>query len=196
MIVSLRGRVLEAGPGTVVLDVGGVGYGLQATASAVRLAAAADRGGSELTLVAHTHVREDALQLFGFASSQEKRLFEILLGISDVGPKLALAVVSAYSPDQLRRAALAGDSALFTSIKGVGRKIASRLVVELQDKLAPSGPIAADGPPPSDDHARAREALVGLGLSTAEAEQALRDVDDAVPVEERVRLALSGRRTA
>jgi Holliday junction DNA helicase RuvA len=197
MIVSLRGRVLEVGPATVVLDVGGVGYGVQATAAAVRRAAAAQRAGDEVTLVTHTHVREDALALFGFAGSEEKRLFELLLGIADVGPKLALTIVSAYTPEQIRRAALAGDARLFTSIKGVGRKIAARLVVELKDKLGGAQLAPADPPPaPDDEHAHAREALVALGLSVAEAEEALRDVSATLAVEQRVRLALAARRTA
>jgi Holliday junction DNA helicase RuvA len=196
MIVSLRGQVLEAGPATVVLDVGGVGYGVQATASAVRAAAAAERAGRELTLVIHTHVREDAIQLFGFSGSEEKRLFELLLGVAEIGPKLALAIVSAYSPAQIRRAALSGDAALFTSIKGVGRKIASRLVVELGDRLGGAPLAVAQPAPDGDEHGQAREALVALGLSVAEAEEALRDVDSTLPVERRVRLALAARRTA
>lgn len=196
MIVSLRGRVLEVGPATVVLDVGGVGYGIQATASAVRRAAAAQRGGEELTLVTHTHVREDALALFGFSGSEEKRIFELLLSIAEIGPKLALAVVSAYSPEQIRRAARAGDAALFTSIKGVGRKIAARLVVELGDRLGGEPLAAAEPADASDEHLQAREALAGLGLSVAEAEEALRSVDPALPVERRVRLALAARRSA
>jgi holliday junction DNA helicase RuvA len=190
MIASLRGRVARVGPGSVVLEVGGVGYLLAATASACRLASDSE---DELRLVTHLHVREDALQLYGFASAGERELFELLLGVSGVGPKAALAIVSGYAPDQIRRAVASGDHALFTSIPGIGRRTAERVVIDLKDKVG--APIAEGGRPatPTDDHTAAREALVGLGMSVAEAEAALRDVDDDLPVGERVRAALAGR---
>jgi holliday junction DNA helicase RuvA len=193
MIASLRGRVASVGPGTVVLDVGGVGYLLSATASARRLAADAE---SEVTLVTHLHVREDALQLFGFAGAAERELFELLLSVSGVGPKAALAIVSGYAPDQIRRAVASGDHALFTSISGIGRKTAERVVIDLKDKVgSPVPDRGSDGRVPLDDHAAAREALVGLGMSVAEAEAALRDVEADLPVADRVREALAGKAT-
>jgi holliday junction DNA helicase RuvA len=192
MIASLRGRVAAHGGGVVVLDVGGVGYRLATTASATRIAAGAGTG--EVTLLTHMHVREDALTLFGFASEAERTLFELLLGVSGVGPKAALAIVSGYAPDQVRRAVATGDHALFTSIPGIGRRTAERVVIDLKDKVG--GPVAGAastaGPAPADPHTAARDALVGLGMSVAEAEAALRPVDADLPVEERVRLALSG----
>jgi Holliday junction DNA helicase RuvA len=188
MIASLRGRASELGEGALLVDVGGVGYLVQATAAALRRARAAS---GELTLLVHTHVREDALQLFGFASADERRLFELLLGVRDVGAKLALAIVSAYEPDRLERAVAAGDLALFTSIRGVGRKTAERILLDLKDKVGASPAHAGVAPlPAGDDHAAAREALVGLGLSVPEAEHALRAVDRELPVAERVRAAL------
>lgn len=193
MIASLRGRVASVGPGTVVLDVGGVGYLLSATASARRLAADAE---AEVTLVTHLHVREDALQLFGFAGAAERELFELLLSVSGVGPKAALAIVSGYAPDQIRRAVASGDHALFTSISGIGRKTAERVVIDLKDKVgSPVPDREGDRRVPLDDHAAAREALVGLGMSVAEAEAALRDVEADLPVADRVREALAGRAT-
>lgn len=192
MIAELRGRVSRIDASSVVLDVHGVGYLLSATASARRLAA--DAGGDEVTLVTHLHVREDALQLFGFAGSAERELFELLLGVSGVGPKAALAIVSGYAPDQIRRAVAVGDHALFTSINGVGRKTAERVVIDLKDKVG-SVPASDDGVAaiPVDDHTAARDALVGLGMSVAEAESSLRDVDPELEVGERVRAALAGR---
>jgi Holliday junction DNA helicase RuvA len=193
MIASLRGRVVTSAAGVTVLDVAGVGYRLATTTSASRRAAAA--GDGEVTLLTHLHVREDALQLFGFASDAERSLFELLLGVSGIGPKAALAIVSGYEPDQIRRAVQSGDYALFTSIPGIGRRTAERVVIDLKDKvgglvLPTSG---GDAPAPAgDDHTAARDALVGLGMSVAEAEAALRPVDEGLPVEERVRLALSG----
>jgi Holliday junction DNA helicase RuvA len=190
MIASLRGRVAKVAPGAVVLEVGGVGYALAATASACRVASDAE---SEITLVTHLHVREDALQLFGFAAAGERELFELLLGVSGVGPKAALAIVSGYAPDQIRRAVASADHALFMSIPGIGRRTAERVVIDLKDKVgSPLAEATRSGLPP-DDHTAAREALVGLGMSVAEAESALRDVDDELPVGERVRAALAGR---
>jgi holliday junction DNA helicase RuvA len=191
VIASLRGRVSATRPGAIVLDVGGVGYLVAATASAVRRAGDAD--GDEITIHTHLHVREDTLQLYGFASTAERSLFELLLGVSGVGPKAALAIVSGFAPDQIRRAVATGDHALFTSIPGIGRRTAERVVVDLKDKVgaveSAAAPAEGGG---GDGHAAARDALVGLGMSVAEAEAALRDVDEDAPIEERVRLALAG----
>jgi Holliday junction DNA helicase RuvA len=183
--------VLERGGGRIVLDVGGVGYLLSATSSAVRLAVP---DGEEISLVTHLHVREDALTLFGFAIQAERELFELLLGVSGVGPKVALAIVSGYAPDQIRRAISTSDHALFTSISGIGRKTAERVVIDLKDKIGPLPAAAADVVPaaPGNGHTHARDALVGLGMSVAEAEAALASVDEELPVEDRIRLALSG----
>ena len=191
MIAMLRGRAIERGEGRIVLDVGGVGYLLAATSSAIRLAIP---DGDEVTLVTHLHVREDAMTLFGFANSAERALFELLLGVSGVGPKAALAIVSGYAPDQIRRAIATADHALFTSISGIGMKTAERVVIDLKDKVGslPSAPDTAPEPMIADDHTAAREALVGLGLSVAEAEAALRGIDAELPVGERVRMALTG----
>jgi holliday junction DNA helicase RuvA len=192
VIASLRGLVTHAGPGRVVLDVGGVGYELATTASAARLAAAAT--GDELTLVTHLHVREDALQLYGFASLAERTLFELLLGVSGVGPKAALAIVSGFEPDQIRRAVATGDHALFTAIPGIGRRTAERGVIDLKDKVGalPQADVVGPGPAADGSHVAARDALVGLGMSVQEAEEALRGVDEDMPAEERVRTALRG----
>src|SRR5206468_2045222 len=186
------GRVAATRPGAVVLDVGGVGYLVAATTSAVRRAGEAD--GGEITIHTHLHVRDDALQLYGFASPAERSLFELLLGVSGVGPKAALAIVSGYAPDQIRRAVTTGDHALFTSISGVGRRTAERVVIDLKDKVgAPAAAEpAATAAGEATGHTAARDALVGLGMSVTEAEAALRAVDEELPVEERVRLALAG----
>jgi holliday junction DNA helicase RuvA len=191
MIAMLRGRAIERGEGRIVLDVGGVGYLLAATSSAIRLAVP---DGEEVTLVTHLHVREDAMTLFGFANSAERALFELLLGVSGVGPKAALAIVSSYAPDQIRRAIATADHALFTSITGIGMKTAERVVIDLKDKIGalPSAPDTVPEPVIADDHTAAREALVGLGMSVAEAEAALRGIADDLPVGERVRMALAG----
>jgi Holliday junction DNA helicase RuvA len=189
VIASLRGIVAERRAGQVVLDVGGVGYLLQTTSSAARMSVP----GEEVTLVTHLNVREDALTLFGFAESAERSMFELLLGVSGVGPKAALAIVSGYAPDQVRRAIATSDHALFTSISGIGKRTAERIVIDLKDKIGALPAAEEPGPAaPAGGHTAARDALVGLGMSVNEAEAALRNVDEELPVEERIRLALAG----
>jgi Holliday junction DNA helicase RuvA len=184
VIARLRGRPVARRADGLVLDVGGVGYLVQATPTALR--AAAD--GEEVTLETYLHVREDALQLYGFADGEERELFEHLLSVSGVGPKVALAIVSGSRPAELRRAIALEDTARFEAIPGIGRKTAQRVVLELKEKLASSAsvPAAGGGAP----ELVARDALVELGYSLVEAERALADVDPGLPPEERVRLAL------
>ena len=166
-----------------MLDVGGVGYLLAVTPTAARKAVGAD----EVTLETYLHVREDALQLYGFADGEERELFGNLLSVSGVGPKVALAIVSGSRPAELRRAIALEDTARFEAIPGIGRKTAQRVVLELKEKLA-SGVTALEAGPSGE--LVARDALVELGYSLVEAERALADVDPELPPEERVRLAL------
>ena len=130
MIARLRGTVAARTTAGVVIDVGGVGY-LVAATPRVRA-----RVGEETTVETYLHVREDALQLYGFASADERELFELLLGVSGVGPKVALAIVSGSTPDELRRAIVREDTARFEAIPGIGRKTAQRVVLELKEKMA------------------------------------------------------------
>jgi holliday junction DNA helicase RuvA len=184
MIARLRGRFAGDTADGVIVDVGGVGYLLHATGSARRRA----REAGEVTLETHLHVREDALQLYGFASADERELFEHLLSVSGVGPKVALAIVSGSTPAELRRAIVREDTARFQAIPGIGKKTAERVVLELREKIGVEADIvtvAAGG-----DALVARDALVELGYSVVEAERALADVDPELSVEERVRLAL------
>ena len=187
MIARLRGRPVAFDADGLVLDVNGVGYRLLATASALGKA----DGQDEVTLETHLYVRDDALQLFGFATAEERKLFEQLQGVAGIGPKVALAIVSAYAPAELRRAIVADDADLFQSIPGIGRKLAQRVVLELKETI---GTLDVSGGPPvagaGDGHFVAREALVELGYSVAEAEQRLSEVDPDLPPPERVRRAL------
>jgi len=166
-----------------VLDVNGVGYLVAATPSVLRRAGA----GSEVTVETYLHVREDALQLYGFADAEERELFVHLLTVSGVGPKVALAVVSGSPAAELRKAIALGDHARFQAIPGIGKKTAERIVLELEGSLAEAVPISASGGP---IELTARDALVELGYTLVEAEQALATVDPELPVEERVREAL------
>jgi Holliday junction DNA helicase RuvA len=180
MIARLRGRLAGRAGGGLVVDVNGVGYLVHAAPSVHRL------GGGEITIEIHTIVREDALQLYGFASSEERELFELLLGVSGVGPKVALAIVSGSTPAELRRAIARDDVKRFQAIPGVGLKTAQRVVLDLKEKLSVADALAPD----ADDATLAREALVNLGWSLLDAERALAAVDAALPVEEQVREAL------
>ena len=185
MIARLRGTPVSSSADGLILDVGGVGYLLAATPAAARMAAGAD----EVTLETYLHVREDALQLYGFADAEERELFSHLLSVSGVGPKVALAIVSGSGPAELRRAIALEDTARFEAIPGIGRKIAQRVVLELKEKLA-SAALAPDASGIVPPELVARDALVSLGFSLLEAERALADIDAALSPEERIRLAL------
>jgi Holliday junction DNA helicase RuvA len=183
MISRLRGKPAGRTLDGLVIDVGGVGYLVSATPSVLRRA----DGASEVIVETYLHVREDALQLYGFADAAERTLFVQLLGVSGIGPKVALAVVSSASPEELQRAIALRDSARFQAIPGIGKKTAERIVLELEGSLAE--PVSV----PTGDAPRelvARDALVELGYSIVEAEQALAGVDPDLPAEERVREAL------
>jgi holliday junction DNA helicase RuvA len=186
MIARLRGQPVASTSDGLLLDVGGVGYLLAATPSAVRLCnqGGAD-GATEVVVETYLHVREDALQLYGFADRSERDLFIQLLSVNGVGPKVALAIVSGSPAEELRRAIVREDAARFQAIPGIGKKTAERIVLELREKMAVSA-VA----PSLDTHTVARDALVELGYSLADAERALAATDaDATP-EERVRQAL------
>ncbi len=186
MIARLRGTPVVRDADGLVLEVAGVGYRLHATPSALRKA----DGVEEVVVETHLHVREDALQLYGFADAAERELFEQLLAVSGVGPKVALAIVSGYSPAELRRAIVREDAALFQTIPGIGKKTAQRVVLELRERIAPLAAVEAPHLGPGDGHAVARDALVELGFTAAEAEQRLAETDPDLPPAERVREAL------
>lgn len=181
MIARLTGRPAGLRGDSLVLEVGGVGYLVTATQSALRKAQGAD----EVTVEVYTHVRDDALQLYGFAQPAERELFEHLLSVSGVGPKVALAIVSGSTPADLRRAIALEDITRFVAIPGIGKKTAQRVVLELKEKLG----TAVEVPAPVTDLV-ARDALVELGYSVADAERALAGVDPELPAEQRVREAL------
>ena len=131
MIARLRGRAVASTAEGLVLDVGGVGYLVAATPSAVRMASRAD----EVTVETYMHVREDALQLYGFADRAERELFVQLLTVNGIGPKVALAIVSGSPAEELRRAIVREDVARFVAIPGIGKKTAERIVLELKEKM-------------------------------------------------------------
>ena len=183
MIARLRGRAVASTAEGLVLDVGGVGYLVAATAAAVRKA----NDGDEVTVETYLHVREDALQLYGFADRAERELFVQLLSVNGIGPKVALAVVSGSPPAELRRAIVREDVARFQAIPGIGKKTAERIVLELKEKIGGDDVVTTFGPKAD---LVARDALVELGWSVLEAEQALAQTDPDAAPEERVRQAL------
>jgi Holliday junction DNA helicase RuvA len=180
MIARLRGKAVASTPEGLILDVNGVGYLVAATPSAVRKA----NGAEEATVETYTHVREDTLQLYGFADRAERELFVQLLSVNGIGPKVALAIVSGSPADELRRAIVREDTARFVAIPGIGKKTAERIVLELKEKIGTVERLNPVG------DLMARDALVELGWSMLDAERALADVDETLPIEEQVRLAL------
>ncbi len=192
MIVTLTGTVSEHLSGMVVLDVRGIGYGLQVTnEDAGRLP-----GGTSTKLYVYEHIREQAYDLYGFVSLDTKQLFMQLLEVNGVGPKMALNVLSIGSGSEVRTAIAGGDVKFIQQAQGVGKRVAERIVVELKDKvglegvdLSTTGLLQGEGMILKDE---AAEALVSLGFSPQDAAQALKDIDPSLPTEERVKLALRG----
>lgn len=195
MIVHVSGTLAHKSPAEVVIDVGGLGYALAVPTSSYEKLPAV---GKPVKLLAHLQVREDAQTLYGFATEAERTLFRTMIAVSGVGPKLALAALSAMPPEALRDHILEGDASVLTRIPGVGKKTAERLVVELRDRLADldgfEAASAVGGGDGASVRADARAALESLGFSRAEAEKrirkALRDTSGAVSAEELIRLAL------
>jgi Holliday junction DNA helicase RuvA len=183
VIASLEGRVAEKTAGRVVLDVGGVGYDI---AVPVSTAAGLPGIGRRVRLFTRMHVRDDALLLFGFASTDERGLFDLLVTVNGIGPKVALAFLSALAPEALRRAVASGDVAALTVVPGVGKKVAQRVVLDLKDRLG-GDVVVLDGP-----LVDVREALLSLGLTPQEAGEAVGSLPpgDGRPVEELLREAL------
>ena len=194
MIASLAGRLVEADADGLVVEVGGVGLRVHASAAATR---AAREHPQAVQLQTHLVVREDALTLYGFATQRERGLFVALLGVSGLGPAKALALLSGYPVDTLQRGIATGDLALLASVSGIGKRTAERIVVELRDKLGAialesvttTGGVAAVT---DDPHLAARDALVALGFAVGEAETALAGTQGAT--EQRVKDALAALR--
>lgn len=164
MIAFLDGRISEKGAGSVVLDVGGVGYEIAVPVSTI---ASLPAVGRPVRLFTRLHVRDDAMLLFGFGSADERSLFDLLVTVNGIGPKVALAFLSALTPDALRRAVISGDLAALTVVPGVGKKVAQRVVLDLKDKFG-GDVVVLEGP-----LVDVREALLSLGLSPQEAGEAI-----------------------
>jgi Holliday junction DNA helicase RuvA len=194
VIARLSGVVLEKRGDSAVLDVQGVGYRVHLSLQSL---AGLPPEGARAQLRCYTHVREDALQLFGFLTAEEEELFHFLISVSQVGPKLALNILSGMPAPELASAILHGELARLTKISGVGKKTAERLVVELKDRIGKSGLAAvrpSQPPPPSGPDAALLSALVNLGYRPAAAERTVetvrRNLGAAAPLEDQLREAL------
>ena len=190
MIASIRGTLLSIGPDHLVVETGGVGFLIFAPRPVL---AGLGLPGSAVQLHTNLQVREDSLTLYGFATAEQRQLFETLLGVSGVGPKVALNLLSAGSPDEMRAAIAAGDVARLSRVPGIGKKTAERLVLELRGKLDIRGlPAVGATPAVMAVNAELAEMLVGLGFSAAEANAAIASLPADAPasIEDRLRLAL------
>ena len=180
MIAFLRGRVLDKQPNRIILDVSGVGYDVQIPLSTFY---EVGEEGTEVSLRIYTHVREDALQLYGFISDVERQVFERLIGISGIGPKLAIAVLSGMDSRELIVAVQRADVARLTSIPGIGKKTAERIVLELKDRLTQLAAPAVVGPaaPSAGDRLRIDllSALQNLGYHRQQVERVITSVTSA-----------------
>jgi Holliday junction DNA helicase RuvA len=183
VIASVRGVVTHVAPDGAVIEVGGVGLAVHCAATTL----AGLRTGSPARLATSLVVREDSLTLYGFADDDEKRVFELLQTASGVGPRLAQAVLAVHSPDVVRKAIANADTVTLTQVPGIGKKGAERLVLELRDRIGPVA-VGADGATGIVGGAwteQVRQALVGLGWTASQADQAVaavaETVDDAAP---------------
>lgn len=186
MIARLRGRVEAIGSDRLVLDIGAISLTVQVPVTlAVRL-----QPGQTVALFTHLHVREQEIALFGFADEEELQLFQLLITVDGIGPRLALNILSSLSPDSLRLAVANEEPALLTRVPGIGIKTARKILFHLKDRLAPTDLTAM--PAPTADDTTVIEALTALGYSVVEAQRAVQAVPrEVVGVEERLRAALA-----
>ena len=196
MIYCLTGKILKKTLDTVVISCAGVGYAAQVpTTTAEALPAA----GHEATLYTVLSVSENDVALYGFASEDQRACFKLLTSVSGVGPKAGLAILSILTPEKVAMAASSGDHKAFTAASGVGPKLAQRIALELKDKvgkgLAAGTGFAAAGtaaPPPASASSQVVAALVSLGYTASEASMAVARVDDTLPVQDIIKIALRG----
>ena len=193
MLYYVSGEVTVLEPNLAVIDCGGMGYGCHVTG----YTAAQLKLNQPARLYITESIREDAYDLYGFSSKEEKRCYELLTSVNGVGPKAAMAILSAGGPQNFTLAVMTGDEKMLTAAQGVGKKIAQRIILELKDKIGGSsieldfsGPTVAAAPAPGNNAALAQAALQELGYSPAEIAQALKGVDPNATTEEMVRHAL------
>lgn len=189
MIASVRGLVAATGKDWIVVRVGGVGFQVFVPQTVLTDFA---QLGQEATLYTHLHVRENELTLYGCSSEEELALFRLLLGVSGIGPKVALSILSALPPDRLQAAIAQGDEVTLARVPGIGPKTAKKLVFDLKDKVQPQRMRGEAPPVLTEADTDLIAALTSLGYSVVEVQQAMRSLPgESLPLEERVRLALA-----
>ena len=188
MIASLQGVVESLGTDWAIINVGGVGFRVYMPSSVLSTLGTV---GDSVQLHTHLHVKEDDISLYGFSTADELFLFETLIGVSGLGPRLALAMLSTMKVEQLTMAIATGSTELLTSVPGIGKKMAERLVLELKDKVG-AGLAAVPAAQVAEEHAEVLAALTSLGYSVSEASQAVATLPrtDGLSLEEQVKLAL------
>ena len=186
MIEYLRGKILAKDEKGIVLNIGGVGYRVFLNSKGMKKIGEGD----DVTLFTYMAVREDAQELYGFLDKEELEFFKLLIGISGVGPKIALNILAVSSIKELKKAIVSEDPGILTMVSGIGKKTAERVVVELKNKVDELG-VATEGMgKESNTHGEAVEALIELGYNASDARKALLEVDEKFTVEEKVREAL------
>jgi Holliday junction DNA helicase RuvA len=188
MIASLSGKLESLGADGAVINVGGVGFRVRMPASAL---SELGTPGKDVKVFTHMHVREDNISLYGFASSEELWLFETLIGVTGLGPKLSLAILSALSPEQVTAAIATGSTDMLDMVPGIGKKVASRIILELKEKIG-AGWVAAPGTRSAQENTDVLTALTSLGYSAAEAVKAVGvlPADSDFSLEDKIKMAL------
>ena len=192
MIYCLEGKILKKTLDTVVISCGGVGYLVQLPTS---VAGQLPAPGAQAVLYTYMNITENDISLFGFSTEEQRSCFEMLIGVSGVGPKAGLAILSVLTPDKVALAVSAGDHKAFTAASGVGPKLAQRITLELKDKVGKGLAVGqgfgpAETGAPTAGVAQAVAALVSLGYTQSEAAGAVSRIDDTLPVEEIIKIAL------
>jgi len=188
MIASLHGRVESLGSDWAIINVGGIGFQVYMPTSTLSTLGTI---GEEIQLYTHLHLREDNATLYGFASADELRLFQTLIGVSGLGPKLALAMLSVMSVEKLTMAIVTGSVDLLTVVPGIGKKVANRIILELKEKIG-AGWVTTPGVQLAEEHTDVLAALTSLGYSISEASRAVASLPPSsdLSLEEKIKLAL------
>ena len=186
MIASIQGKVILTGEDHLVIDVGGIGYLVYVPYILVQ----SQRRGEKISLFTHLVVREDSLTLFGFQDQEELKLFQQLIKVNGVGPRLALETLSTHPPDVLKRAVINKQEEIFSQVSGIGKKTAQKILLMLEDRI-PLDEVYAITPETAGINTEVQEALISLGYSVLEAQAALQSVPDDAPLDLETRLTIA-----
>ena len=186
MIASLQGKVIQIGEDNLVVEVGGIGYLVYVTEFLVQ----SQRRGEAVSLITHLIVREDSLTLFGFQEQEEVSLFQELIKVNGVGPRLALETLSTHNPDVIKRAVLNKQEEIFAQVSGIGKKTAQKILLTLEDRISFTDAMVTS-PETAGINAEVQQALVTLGYSVLEAQAALQTLPDDAPMDLETRLTIA-----